>query len=141
MLGEAEFDIKKEAAWAISNATSGGRRAPCHPGGQLRSSRSPHHACVSEGCSVTSAGLFCCIAQQPTVHVEHPPCSKLLPCDMLPPERGRWRLLSIQKPASKVRQGALLRVTAGLVHPPCWGCRRCLRWRTDALPCLHARQA
>ena len=25
MLGEAEFDIKKEAAWAISNATSGGR--------------------------------------------------------------------------------------------------------------------
>lgn len=27
MLGEAEFDIKKEAAWAISNATSGGRRA------------------------------------------------------------------------------------------------------------------
>ena len=29
MLGEAEFDIKKEAAWAISNATSGGRRAPC----------------------------------------------------------------------------------------------------------------
>ena len=28
MLGEAEFDIKKEAAWAISNATSGGRRVP-----------------------------------------------------------------------------------------------------------------
>ena len=28
MLGEAEFDIKKEAAWAISNATSGGRCAP-----------------------------------------------------------------------------------------------------------------
>lgn len=26
MLGEAEFDIKKEAAWAISNATSGGRQ-------------------------------------------------------------------------------------------------------------------
>ena len=25
MLSEAEFDIKKEAAWAISNATSGGR--------------------------------------------------------------------------------------------------------------------
>jgi hypothetical protein len=25
LLSEAEFDIKKEAAWAISNATSGGR--------------------------------------------------------------------------------------------------------------------
>ena len=24
LLGNAEFDIKKEAAWAISNATSGG---------------------------------------------------------------------------------------------------------------------
>ena len=30
MLGEAEFDIKKEAAWAISNATSGGRHDQIH---------------------------------------------------------------------------------------------------------------
>ena len=30
MLGEAEFDIKKEAAWAISNATSGGRQEQIH---------------------------------------------------------------------------------------------------------------
>ena len=27
LLGNAEFDIKKEAAWAISNATSGGTHA------------------------------------------------------------------------------------------------------------------
>ncbi len=30
MLSEAEFDIKKEAAWAISNATSGGRADQIH---------------------------------------------------------------------------------------------------------------
>ncbi len=30
MLSEAEFDIKKEAAWAISNATSGGRAEQIH---------------------------------------------------------------------------------------------------------------
>lgn len=30
MLSEAEFDIKKEAAWAISNATSGGRHEQIH---------------------------------------------------------------------------------------------------------------
>ena len=30
MLSEAEFDIKKEAAWAISNATSGGRCRLAH---------------------------------------------------------------------------------------------------------------
>lgn len=41
MLSNAEFDIKKEAAWAISNATSGGSAEQVRPLSMVKVVRMP----------------------------------------------------------------------------------------------------
>ena len=86
ILATAEFDIKKEAAWAISNATSGG--SPQQVSQTVTDSLTACHAhssvdsCNGPACVLCCVGMCLCVCVMQVEYLVQCGCIKPL-CDLL----------------------------------------------------------